>query len=387
MPPKTNPLTPQILAELSSVDESPCLSLYQRTHRHHPDNLQDPIRFGNLLKKLEISLLQAYEAEVIGRLLSPFRELADDKNFWRSNFDGLAVLVGEAHCYVFRLQRPLPDLAIVADSFHLKPLRRFLQSVDRYQVLGLSSQVVRLFEGNRDALDEIDLAPEVPKTLTEALGEDLTSPRLTVSSYGGVGGGHTPMHHGHGGRKDQLGIDAERFFRVVDRAILAHHSKPSGLPLILVALPEHHHLFRQISHNPFLLEEGLGVDPGSVTLDDLRQRTWGLLEPQYRRRLKVMAEYFGEAQSKDLGSDDLEIVAQAASAGRVSTLLLESGRQISGILNADTGQVALADLNHPWVDDLLDDLGELVVGRGGSVMVLPSDLMPVGSGLAATFRY
>ena len=30
--------------------EPPCLSLYQPTHRHHPDNQQDPIRFRNLLK-------------------------------------------------------------------------------------------------------------------------------------------------------------------------------------------------------------------------------------------------------------------------------------------------------------------------------------------------
>ncbi len=33
--------------------EPPCLSLYQPTHRTHPDKQQDPIRFRNLLKELE----------------------------------------------------------------------------------------------------------------------------------------------------------------------------------------------------------------------------------------------------------------------------------------------------------------------------------------------
>jgi hypothetical protein len=36
--------------ELLRPHESPCLSLYQPTHRRHPDDQQDPIRFRNLLK-------------------------------------------------------------------------------------------------------------------------------------------------------------------------------------------------------------------------------------------------------------------------------------------------------------------------------------------------
>ena len=55
-----------------------------------------------------------------------------------------------------------PELAVVAHSFHLKPLMRFLQSADRYQVLALNREEIKLFEGNRDVLDEIALAPGVP---------------------------------------------------------------------------------------------------------------------------------------------------------------------------------------------------------------------------------
>jgi uncharacterized integral membrane protein len=38
--------------------DPPCLSLFQPTHRDHPDNQQDPIRFKNLVKALEESLRQ-----------------------------------------------------------------------------------------------------------------------------------------------------------------------------------------------------------------------------------------------------------------------------------------------------------------------------------------
>jgi hypothetical protein len=380
-------LTIESLAELASVDQPPCLSLYQPTHRRGPENQQDPIRFRNLVKELETSLRQKYPAVETRLLLEPFEELARDQAFWSHTLDGLAVLGGPGLFRVFRLQRPVAEVAVVGDSFHTKPLRRFLQSVGRYQVLGLSLRKIQLFEGNRDMLDEIDPAPEVPRTITEALGSELTEPHQTVASYGGVGGDSTPMHHSQGGKKDEADVDAERFFRAIDRAVIEHHSRPSGLPLILAALPEHHHLFHRVSHNPFLMAEGLTINPDVLPIDELRERAWQVVEPQYQARLAALADEFAEAKSNGLGSDDPAQVAQAAAAGRVATLLIEDDRRIAGRLDGSTGRIEDADPSHPQVDDLLDDLCELVEKMGGRVMVMPAEQMPGRTGLAATYRY
>jgi hypothetical protein len=212
-----NTLDKDYAAGLLDNCDPPCLSLYQPTHRHHPDNQQDPIRFGNLVKVLEESLLQQFPKDEIRPLLEPFLALADDRDFWNHTLDGLAVLGAKGMFRVYRLQRPVAELAVVADSFHTKPLMRILQSADRYHVLGVNRQEIKLFEGNRDALDEIEPAQGVPRTLTEALGEELTEPHQTVASYGGVGDGHSAMHHGHGGKESEVDIDAERFFRAIDR--------------------------------------------------------------------------------------------------------------------------------------------------------------------------
>ena len=380
-------LTIESLGELTSVHQPPCLSLYQPTHRRHPENQQDPIRFRNLVKELEASLRQKYPAVETRLLLEPLEALADNRDFWNHTLDGLAVLGGPSFFQVFRLQRPVADLAVVADSFQTKPLRRFLQSVDRYQVLGLSRHKVQLFEGNRDVLDEVDLAAGVPRTITEALGEELTEPSQTVASYGGVGGTHTPMRHGDGGKTAQVDIDADRFFRAVDRAVLEHHSQPSGLPLMLAALPEHHHRFHQVSHNPFLMAEGLPINPDALPIDELRKSAWQVFEPQYQARLAASADEFAVAKSKGLGSDDLTQVAQAAAAGRVATLLIESDRQIPGRLDGATGRIEVAELSHPQIDDLLDDLGALVEKMGGRVLVIPSERMSTRTGVAAMYRY
>jgi hypothetical protein len=383
-----NTLDKDYAAGLLDNCDPPCLSLYQPTHRHHPDNQQDPIRFGNLVKALEESLLQQFQKDEIRPLVERFLALADDRDFWNHTLDGLAVLGARGMFRVYKLQRPVAELAVVADSFHIKPLMRILQSADRYHVLGLNRKAIRFFEGNRDALDEIEPAEGVPRTITEALGEELTEPHQTVASYGGSGGGHSPMHHGHGGRESEVDIDAERFFRAVDRAVLEHHSQPSGLPLILAALPEHHHMFHNVSHNPFLIQESIDIHPDALSsIDELRQRAWQLMEPHYLARLDSLVEKFGNARSEGLGDDELAQVAKAVVGGRVATLLIEARREVPGRINAATGDIELDNLTHPEVDDVLDDLGTLALKMGGQVVIVPTERMPTKTGIAAIYRY
>ncbi|HEX7154828.1 MAG TPA: hypothetical protein VF618_25320 [Thermoanaerobaculia bacterium] len=370
---------------LSSAAPPPCLSLYQRTHRHHPHNQQDPIRFRNLVRELESSLVRQYPAEEARELLAPFHKLAADSSFWNHTLDGLGVLAADGVFRVYRLQRPVDEVAIVADSFHTKPLRRFLQSVDRFQVLSLTRREIGLFEGNRDVLDTIELAPGVPRTIVEALGDELTEPHLAVGSYNGAGG--SAMYHGHGDRKDETAIDEERFFRAVDRAILTHHSRPSALPLILAGLPEQQATFRQVSHNPFLVAAGIDTHPRGMGAEELRQLAWQTMEPEYRARLGRLAESFRQARANGFGSEDVAEVARAAATGRVATLLVADGRHIPARLDAASGEIEPADLQNPDVDDLLDDLGSLVEAMGGRVYVLQAEAMPTASGVAAVFRY
>jgi hypothetical protein len=383
-----NTLGKDDISEIWDNCRPPCLSLYQPTHRGHPENKQDRIRFKNLVKVLDESLLQRFPNEEIRPLLEPFFVLAADTAFWRHTFDGLAILGAKGFFRVYKLQRPVPELAVVADSFHIKPLLRILQSADRYQILAVNRHAIRLFEGNRDALDEIEPAQGVPRTMIQALGEELTEQHQTVASYGGVGGGKPAMYHGHGSKESEVDSDAQRFFRAVDQAILEHHSRISGLPLILASLPEHHHMFHELSHNPFLISESIDIYPDAqLSTEELRKRAWRLVEPRYLARLADLVEKFGKAWSEGLGSDDPSLIAKAGLDGRIATLLIEAGREVPGRINVPTGDVDPDDLSHPQVDDLLDDLGELALKMGGLVVIVPTDRMPTKTGAAAIFRY
>jgi hypothetical protein len=315
-------------------------------------------------------------------LLAPFFSLADDEAFWNHTLEGLAILANRRLFRVYRLQRRVPERSVAADSFHLKPLIRILQSADRYQLLALTQQAVRLFEGNRDTVDPVPLAPGVPATIEEALGDELTQPHLTRSRRAGSG---SFVFHGHGSKADERSTDMERFFRIVDRAVWLHHSHPSQLPLILVALPEHHAVFRKISRNPFLASESIAANPETLDETALRQLGWEAERPRYLELTANLVDRFRSAQSSGQGSDELTQVAAAAAEGRIATLLLDADQDIPGRVDALSGTVELADA--PDSDDLLDDLGELVLKRGGRAIVIPKDRMPTRSGVAAIYRY
>lgn len=231
-------ITENRFADLLAIQSPPCISLYQSTHRRHPVNVEDPIRYRNSLRELKSQLAGNYDSELVRAVLEPFEQLVGDTQFWKHSAEGLAVFGSPDGFEVFELSRPVQDRLVVADSFHTKPLVRILQSADRFQVLSLSRQEAKLYEGNRDGLESLD-TPDMVSTIDEVWTDQRSSSTQEVGSYGkqsGVGG--TAVHHGHGPKSNAGDIDVVRFFRAVDQSVLEHHSRPSKLPLVLVALAD-----------------------------------------------------------------------------------------------------------------------------------------------------
>ncbi len=106
----------EAITELLSFRGQTCLSLYQPTRRNAPDIQQNAIRFRQLVRRLGTSLEHRACADA-GRLLEPFEALGDDAAFWEQPLDGLAVMGGLGLFRVYKLQRAVPELAMVEDNF------------------------------------------------------------------------------------------------------------------------------------------------------------------------------------------------------------------------------------------------------------------------------
>ena len=380
----------QRLQPLLGDHPAPCLSLYQPTFRQFPDSQQNRVRYKNLVRELKAAVEQKHRGIDVGALLEPLEQLADDHDFWAHPQDGIAVLRAENFWHVEKVQRRVPELVVVNDHLFVKPLVRVFQSEDTYQILALDRQEIRMYQGNRYVLDEIVMAPSVPRTIEEALGPAVSIQGVqNKGDYGSAparpGAPTGAMFHGHGGKMDEPRLDMERFFRVVDRAVTDAHSKPSTLPLILAALPEYHSHFRDVSHNPYLLDEGIQANGLAMQPDELRMQAWKLMEPRYHARLQQLVDAYHASRARGLATDDLTHALEFATDGRVGTLLVEADRRIPGHMEGRMPRYA--DGDEPGSSDLLDDLAERVLRTGGQVLAVPKGSMPSATGLAAVFRY
>ena len=160
------------IKELASRTQFPCVSLFLPTHRVSAQAEQDRIRLKNLLQQADSSLrAKGMGAGEVRELLEPAMRLDRDGSFWRHQSDGLAIFLAPGFARDDRVPQSFQELAVVSDRFHLKPLLPLLTGDGRFYVLAISQESVRLLEGTRDSVAELDLS-DVPQSLAEALKYD-----------------------------------------------------------------------------------------------------------------------------------------------------------------------------------------------------------------------
>ncbi|MBU3699081.1 MAG: hypothetical protein FGM33_03595 [Candidatus Kapabacteria bacterium] len=371
-----------LIQDLFSITSKPCLSLYLPTHRTQPERRDDQTRYRQLVRTLSDSLKTAYADDGMTDLLAPFRALERDDAFWNSRRQGLAVFRAPGVFITQHLDRSVPEIAVVADHFHVKPLFRLLQTLEDYNVLCLTRESAQLFVGNRDGLEEVSFATGPMLLINEILGDELSDPGFSNSNSGG-----TERTVPHTTIEDEVDKDTERFFRHVDRLVMEIASRATGLPLVVASLPEQAALFHRISRNPNLVDASIIVNPFGIELRDLVQRAWETMRPFALAESQTLIEAYDEAAGHHDGIDGIFSIAQAAVEGRIATLFVEDSRQIPGKIDELTGKVVFDDLAMTDVNDLLDDIARIVLKHGGTVIVLPTNIMPTSTGAAAILRY
>jgi hypothetical protein len=385
---------------LLAATESPCVSVYLPTQRLNGGGIgglagqQNHARFRGLVDRAAETLAKSGHGSKA--LAQRLQELGNDEQFWGRVLDGVAALASPQRLDAFTLPRPVPEHVSVGESFHVKPLLRFVQSADPFHVLGVSRERVALFQGNRYELHPLTV-PGLPLTLNESLGTRSSTPTpglhaaepaSTIRPNAKAGGEESHGHlvgQGHATRKIDGHPDAERFYQEVDREVIRRVSEPSGLPLILAGIDENLAEFRTVSKNRFLAAEGVHGDWTKWTLPEIREKAWKVFEKHYLDRLAKFREDYGTAAAHGKGTADLTEAAKAAAVGRVGILLIDDDRTVPG--HIDSGGKLHPDGNSRVAGDMLDDLAELALRTKATVIVTPATQMPTKTGLAAIYRY
>ena len=374
------------LKELFDVTAGPAVSIYMPTHRRGPDVDAQPLRLRAALQQARDLLERDDGASRSDALLGSLESLVGDDEFWRHQGDGLALFASDEFSRMYRLPASVPDLVVVAPTFHTRPLVEFLQAPERYWVLGLSQKDVRLWEGTVNGLTPVNLET-VPTSLREALGFQIEKDRLSMHSSGGHG--NKPMFHGHGAGKDDTKSELEQFFRKVDAGVHALLADEIG-PIILAAVDYYHPIYRGISKLENLAPEGIN---GSVSDWDparIHEAAWPIAKAGVDRKIDQALQLWESSYGKGKVEGDVAAAARLAVAGRVRLLLSEKGRRVWGRFDPRTGDVEIvqeggADPGGNAVD-LIDEIAERTLQLGGRALTLAPERMPTGTGIAAVLR-
>ena len=380
------------LKQLLDFRSDPCVSIFLPTHRVGRAKMQDPIRLKNLLVRAEEELttygMRAPDAEA---LLQPGRDLFNDLFFWQHQSDGLVVFLADGFFRNYRLPLEFKEQLVVTDRFHLKPLLPMMSGDGRFFVLAVSLNEMRLLQGTRYTVDEVNLEG-VPTNIAEALWYDEPERQQQLHtgtrSPQGRGGERPAIFHGQGvGSKDEK-KDILRFFQQVNDGItdlLGDESSPMVLAGLAYLMP----IYREANTYNRLVEAGIEANPDEMKTSELHQRAWEILEPLFKQAQEEEANrYLALAGngSKE-ASNQLSTVVKAAAFGGVETLFVGLGVKRWGSFDRENNQVEEQNASQSGVMDLLDFAAAQTLTHSGIVYAVPAEQVPGEGDLAAVFRY
>jgi hypothetical protein len=378
--------TIEALRTLTNREQGPCVSIYLPTHAVPTETEQDRIRLKNLLGRAEKSLVDSgLRSPVAKALLKPAEELLLRKFFWRGQQDGLAVFLAADFFHYYPVPLKVPELAVVSERFHVKPLLELLGESEFY-ILALSQNEVRLLQASRFSVSEVDLEG-VPRSLAEALKYDQPESHLQFHTGTQKTGGERPaMFHGQGVGSDDAGSNLLRFCQQLDRG-LHNILRQERAPLVVASVDYILPVFAEASSYAHLLPKGITGNPEGLSPEELHRQAWPLVEPYFNQTLKEAEARYRELAGTGKTSHDLKEILAAACGGRVEVLFMAVSQQEWGVYDARENTLQRFPEAQPNAEDLLDVAARQTLFNGGTVFSVEPQAIPDGPPLAAVLRY
>ena len=382
-------LTKADLEQLAERDRpEPHLSLFIPTHAFGAGTQTDPIRWKNLVSRVEQMLGEhGMPAAEIADLLNPAWQLRDDHHAWRYMSDGLALFLRPGWHRMFRVPVGVPEVATFGNRFVVGPLLRIVTGDSHFLVLTVSQRRVRLLEGSLQRVEELELA-EVPTSLRDVV--EAPEPRSNTMAFplaSGSRGGGAAVFYGHGTADDDFKQNQVRSFlrQVADG--LGDYLTGHELPMVLVGLDEMVSLYREVNRYPHVIDDVVRRNPDDLSADELHATAWPLVETMLAQELAAAVARFEEQHGTGLAVSDPAKIEEAARHGRVDTLFLSTEPWCWEQLGEDAAVVRLgADAAFAHCE-LLDRVAVDCLSARGHVYAVPAADVPGGGDVAAILRY
>ena len=350
-----------------ATSPDPCISLYvpkEVLEEAAPDAQRS---WHSLVKRVESFMAQKYP----GRQTT-IRDFYDKiKEFvrQRKNLGGVAVFESRLVSGFVPLGNRVQQLAIVSDSFHLKPLLHEIQGQNRYYILTLENHRVQLWEGGSSSVEKkaIYQMPQNQKISDRSSRTESSDEGAEASDQGRQ-------------RKGFLRYEARmmmRFYKEVGKRLKKQVDHFQD-PVYIVGEPAHRALFMSANRAKNLVTHSrLDISPKKLQAESLYEMVWSHASHDIDRKVRRFARDYRLYQHSGRSVEDLPTIAEAAFAGKLEALLVTRDLHLWGEVDPKTGTIKRACKSQGELsEDILDDLAEAVIAHGGRVFLLDPKDMP-----------
>jgi hypothetical protein len=264
------------------------------------------------------------------------------------------------------LPEAVPELVVVADSFHVKPLLRLAREQREAHVVAVRRGSVDLYLARAADMRLLTSVP-VPKAMQLAAAN--------ASIF---------MSRRSAGAAEDERLDG--LAAAVVRRVASTRRTASTPPLVVIgrdALADVIYARLRTSGDDVGF---LSASPDRMSLLTLTGEAMALARPHFEAARRAELEGVGYAAAAGALLTDLHEIAHAVVAGRVRTLVVAHDRHVWGTLDRESGRIRLVEHDSRLTDDLLDDLAEEVLSRGGRVIAASESELPGAQLAAAVIR-
>jgi hypothetical protein len=376
--------TREDLSRLAEANLDPALSLYMPAFRSGRDVAQNAIRFRNLMKAAAEELARYGSDKGLQQRLAEARQRERDDVWWQQQSDGLAIFIAADRCQMYRLPLNFKEQVVVGPRFHVKPLVPLLQGDGRFFILAVSQNDVRLLEGSRYSVAELEHAG-LPADLRSALNIDEYVSSMQHHASGlALGAPGSTLFHGHGGggmdvRKED---EIQQFFHRLDTALTAF-LRDERVPLVFAGVEYLFPLFRRTCKYAGLIDTPVTGNPDGLIAAELHEKAWSVVEPVFQEQSRAALRRYERLAGTNEVAHELPQILTAARQGQVDTLLIAAGAQVNGVFDAAGGAI------HPdaRAGDLLNEAAVQTLANSGEVLSLEPEQMPAKGPVVAILRY
>lgn len=361
------------------------ISIYIPTSKQSTDGYQtEKIHLKNELKKIGAEL--DLDIESTKKVLKPLHDLLDDYEFWKNNSKMLAIFLADGELETYRLPIELGSSTyFVGKRPFLLPMIPELSKDGIFYLLLLDLNKIKLYQGSRNNIEEIELDPEaVALSYTDEEEGDENKTHI----HGHSGGDDGMMFHGHGGGSDEdKKVTIQNYFHRMTN-MLEPILNENPLPLYVSGDDYLIPLFREASKYTHL-QKGHLPNTRGLNEKELQKKAWELAESFFEKEWESRKEDFGLKLSRNLAiSNDNKKLIKASLTGAVDTLWVNKNHQhLWGTFNEEEYSVNFGQSSDGDTHCLIDLAAVKVLQNGGKVYLEDPEKMPGNGLITGTLRY